>query len=228
VGGWVPATQNPKVLSEAQGAVISDHFWVIFGGFDSTYDQATADTYALDLDDPNAEWQKQDDYPLAPGITHAANVVVGSKLYVCGGYLGGHPGPHVEQCFVFDFSIAAGTGQWSQLPALPAGRGGGGLTFDSTLNTLMYAGGAERPNADFRGIPILDFFTRVYTVDYLHAWTLNLNNLAAGWEPHRFCNSLGRGNEGAPLLSWWTTRGRRIPFEPRQQLRVGCGRAKLD
>jgi len=181
VGGWEPAKQNPKVLSEAQGAVIGHH-WVIFGGFDTGYDQATADTYALDLDDPNAEWVKQDDYPLAPGITHAANVVVDSKLYVCGGYLGGHPGPHVEQCFVFDFTISAGTtGQWSSLSDLPAGRGGGGLTYDTTLNTLTYAGGAERPNAGVTFFPILDYFTRVYTIDYRHAWTLDLNDMAAGW-----------------------------------------------
>jgi hypothetical protein len=32
-----------------------------------------------------------DDLPVAAGITHGAFAVVGLKLYMCGGYLGGHP-----------------------------------------------------------------------------------------------------------------------------------------
>jgi len=167
----------PKLLAESQGGVIGDYL-LLTGGFDYSFSETTTDTYKLDLTDPDAAWQKQDSYPLADGITHGAAVVIGDKFYICGGYLGGHPGPHIPNCFVFDNTVEPGTiGQWSALPDMPDGRGGGGLVHDSTLNALTYAGGAERPNADQ-----WFYFSAVYTVDYQNTWTLDLDNLEAGWK----------------------------------------------
>lgn len=176
VGGWEPAKQMPKPLAEAQGGVIGNYFFVTCG-FDTGFFQTTTDTYRRDLSKPDAEWEKQDDYPLDEGVTHGATVVIGDKFYICGGYLGGHPGPHIPNCFVFDNSVAPGQGQWTALPDMPDGRGGGGLTYDSTLNKITYAGGAERPNADKEW-----YFTAVYTVDYLHAWSLDLGDPEAVWQ----------------------------------------------
>jgi len=74
---------------------------VIAGGFHEPPDggirAATNKSWKLDTSDPTANWIPNDDLPdsLALGVTHGATVIVGDKLYICGGYLGGHPGPHV-------------------------------------------------------------------------------------------------------------------------------------
>jgi hypothetical protein len=89
-------------------------------------------------------------------------------------FVGGHPGPHTDACFVYDHSIAPGTGlQWKTFPSLPDGRSGGGLCYSKTRNALVYAGGAERPSST------------VY-IDYPHTWMYLLGNhgtAAAGWKP---------------------------------------------
>jgi hypothetical protein len=74
--------------AEAQGGIIGDDL-VIISGFTMGYKQATNKVYALNLRDPLAPWRPMDNLPVSPGITHGAYVVVGFKLYMCGGYVGG-------------------------------------------------------------------------------------------------------------------------------------------
>jgi N-acetylneuraminic acid mutarotase len=66
--------------------------FVIASGFFETVKQATNQTYALDTSDPNATWRRMDDLPIALGVTHAPAVIVGTKMYMIGGYLGGNLG----------------------------------------------------------------------------------------------------------------------------------------
>ena len=61
---------------------------LLISGFTIHYGQATAQCFALDLTNPDAEWRRMDDLPVHEGITHGAFVVIGMKLYMCGGYLG--------------------------------------------------------------------------------------------------------------------------------------------
>jgi hypothetical protein len=70
--------------------MIGDDYLVI-SGFSMSYKLATAKNYALRMRDPAAQWRAMDDLPVTAGITHGAFAVVGLKLYMCGGYLGGHP-----------------------------------------------------------------------------------------------------------------------------------------
>ena len=159
-------------VAEAQGAMIGNDF-VVISGFhepDGGYDAATAKNYALDTTNSNASWRRMDDLPVSQGITHAGFVVIGNKFYMCGGYLGGHPGPHIKTCLVYDHSKDPGSGQWSYLPDLPLGRAGGGMIYDTNSNSLVFAGGAERPDP---GNPD--------AVDYRHTWKLDLGNKGAGW-----------------------------------------------
>ncbi len=86
-------------------------------------------------------------------------------------YLGGHPGPAINDCAVYDHSKSPGSGQWSLLPKLPADRAGGGMIYDEEKNSLIFAAGAVRP---IPGNPNAD--------DYSDTWSLNLGNIGAGWQ----------------------------------------------
>lgn len=106
------------------------------------------------------------------GITHAALSRVGTKVYLCGGYLGGHPGPHVSDCFVYDHSIPPGSQQqWSRFASLPnGGSAGGGMIYDTARNTLFYAGGGQRR---IIGSP--------HPVDIDNTWKIRLSDPRSGW-----------------------------------------------
>jgi hypothetical protein len=116
-----------------------------------------------------------DDMPLPMGITHMATVGVnGTLVYLCGGYYGSHPGPHTPICFLYNHSILPGMGkQWSYLPSLPNnGSAGGGMIYNTKLNTLFYAGGGQRLQRN-----------NVHPVDVNDTWKLTLGNISNGWVP---------------------------------------------
>ena len=92
---WEPnSVKYVMPIAEAQGAMIGNDFVLISGFNDGEggYSDATVLNYARDMTVPNAPWRAVDPLPTGYGITHGAFVVVGSKLYMCGGYQGGHPG----------------------------------------------------------------------------------------------------------------------------------------
>lgn len=159
-------------MAESQGALIGTDF-VLVSGFNDGYGQTTNEAYYLDMSSPFATWQQTDSLPTPYGITHSAFVVVGTKLYMCGGYEAGHPGPDVADCLVYDHAAPPNT-RWSgsaAFPDLPEGRSGGGLIFDIKENALVFAAGADRPqrgNAD--------------AYDQPDTWYLSLSNMGAGWQ----------------------------------------------
>jgi hypothetical protein len=111
-----------------------------------------------------------DDLPAPDGVTHAGFAVVGQKLYMCGGYLGGNPGPDIPDCFVYDHSVQPGTsGQWSAFQPLPEGRGGGGMVYDTNRNSLIFAAGADRKQGSRD------------TYDPPTTWMYDFDNVSAGW-----------------------------------------------
>jgi hypothetical protein len=158
-------------VAEAQGIVIGNDL-VVVSGFFNGFDRATAQTFALDTIAATAVWRRMDDLPVPEGITHAAFVVVGAKLYMCGGYIGGHPGLHVDNCLIYNHAMSPGSGQqWSSFAPLPdGGRAGGGMVYDTARDTLYFAAGAQRP---IKGNPNAD--------DYNNTWKLSLSNPADGW-----------------------------------------------
>ena len=148
--------------------------FVIAGGYLESVKNATCRTYALDTTDPNASWRRMDDCQIDLGVTHAATVVVGTKLYLLGGYLGANIGAdgigqEIADVLVYDHSALPGN-QWSRLPNLPAGRAGGGVFYDSTANALLYGAGAIRPNSGQR-----------YAVDQPETWVYSFGNPSDGW-----------------------------------------------
>jgi hypothetical protein len=161
----------PLNVAEAQGAMIGNDL-VVVSGFRDKWTNATAQTYARTVTSSGSNWRRMDDLPVPQGISHGSFVVVGQKFYMCGGYLGGSPGPHTSYCLVYNHAQAPGSGrQWSFLASLPDnGRGGGGLVYDSGRNALYFAGGAQRPNPG-----------QTYAVDKNTTWMYSLDNPAAGW-----------------------------------------------
>jgi N-acetylneuraminic acid mutarotase len=156
----------PIPVGEANGGLVGNDL-VIISGFYNGVNQCTTQNYALDITNPSASWRRMDDHPIALGISHTMTVIVGMKIYMCGGYVGGDPGPHTDQCFVYDHSIAPGTtGQFSTFPNLPdTGRAGAGIVYDTASNALIFAGGATRPN----------------TIDRPDTWMYSLANPSVGW-----------------------------------------------
>lgn len=169
--GWQGFTPDYPIASpEAQAERIGNDL-IAFGGFNSDFTSVTNRCYARDILVPKSPWRRMDDMPIATGITHAATVVIGTKMYMCGGYEGRPPGPHVANCFIYDHSKAPGTGQWSHFTPLPNnGSAGGGMIYDTLMNALYYSGGAQRLKSGSR-----------VAYDQNHTWKFSFDNPTAGW-----------------------------------------------
>ena len=175
---WTNTRDTPESypidIAEGQGGMIGTDF-VIASGYFGGYSSATVETYAYDTSDPNAVWQRMDDMPIELGITHAATVVVGTKMYIAGGYLGGNSGhggvgQEIADVLVYDHLVSPGNGQWSTLPSLPEGRSGGGMFYDSAANALVFGAGAVRP-----------FEANRFAIDKQETWMYSFDNPEAGW-----------------------------------------------
>lgn len=152
--------------------MIGDDF-VIISGFSKSWNLTTTKVFALNVSETDPIWRRMDDLPSPDGngITHAATAIAASKLFMCGGYVGGNPGPATDLCFVYDHSVEPGSKQWSSLlPKLPDVRAGGGMVYDTNMNALFFSGGAMRPIPNER-----------YAEDRNDTWMLDLDDLNLGW-----------------------------------------------
>ena len=164
------APDFPNATEEAQSERIGNDL-ISTGGFFNRFKNVTTATFARDISSPNMPWRRMDDMPVAVGITHGATVVIGMKMYMCGGYSGPPPGPHVADCLIYDHSKAPGTGQWSTFTSLPnGGTAGGGMIYDNARNALYYVGGAQRPSPGSR-----------FAIDLNNTWKFSFDNPGAGW-----------------------------------------------
>jgi Kelch motif len=175
----------PLSPNEAQGGFVGDDF-VITGGFYPDASKVTVQTWAYRSPPSSGagaagSWERRADYPISAGVTHAAFAVdyTSDRLYMCGGYLGGNPGPATARCFVYRSS----TNAWSVLPDLPSPRGGGGLTYSRSSNTLIFATGAQRVVVGGQD-----------AVDFVTAWTLDLNSATTTGTWVAVADSLLAGN----------------------------------
>jgi hypothetical protein len=148
------------------GAMIGDDL-VVVSGFDDGFDGVTKRVYALKTSDPTADWREMDPVPTDDGFSHAAYSVKDSIMYICGAYVGPSPGPDSPICLKYNHAAAKGK-QWSYLPELPDGRGGGSLHYLEETNSLMFSTGAIRSDGSWE--------------DMDNVWELSLNNVNAGWK----------------------------------------------
>jgi hypothetical protein len=136
----------PFAVKETQGVLIGSDI-VIISGFMNGLVSGTNQTYARDITGQKGiGWRRMDDMPVAIGVTHGAFAVVGKKIYFCGGFYGGNPGPHTDKCFVYNH-VAPPTQQRNTFSSLPgAGTGGAGMVCDSrTTPCIMQLGGSAIP-----------------------------------------------------------------------------------
>jgi hypothetical protein len=148
------------------GAMIGKDF-VVVSGFTGNWDKVTKKVYALDTTDSKAVWREMDEVPTSQGFSHAAFAVDGLTMYICGQYVGPSPGPDAPTCLKYEHGASKGK-QWSFLPDLPDGRGGGGMFYLKETNSLLYSTGAIRHGGNW--------------IDFKSTWELKLSNIRDGWK----------------------------------------------
>ena len=153
------------------GLLVGDDM-VSFSGFINSFRDVTNQTFARDITNANSTWRRMDDMPLQFDVTHAAAAIVGTKVYLCGGYRGAHPGPHTPLCYLYDNSITPGTGQqWTRFADIPNnGTAGACMVYDATRRTLYYIGGGQRL------VP-----GRPESVDTNNTWKFDFLQPSSGW-----------------------------------------------
>jgi N-acetylneuraminic acid mutarotase len=155
---WSKAANSPVARTEAETAVVNGKMYC-FGGYtnSSLVPEAVADVY----DPVSNTWKAITSMPT--GETHAGTCSDSRYVYMAGGYTG--PGGAGNQTFattnVFRYDTVTNT--WSNLPGLPQSRGAGGLVLLG--DTLHFFGGTD-----------------IARKDRDEHWTLNLDDLSAGWQ----------------------------------------------
>jgi N-acetylneuraminic acid mutarotase len=141
--------------SEGMGAVVNGKLY-IFGGYVDTTFKPTRRSDVYDI--ATNRWSQIADLPF--GSSHVGTTVVGTSIYFAGGY----PATATNQTFSTDavWRYDTTTNTFSDMPKLPAPRGGAALV--ALGRTLHFFGGSDR-----------------FRTDAAQHWALDLDNLAAGW-----------------------------------------------
>jgi N-acetylneuraminic acid mutarotase len=154
---WNSIASVPTAGVEATGAAVGTKMYV-FGGYYNNVWLPTNKAFVYDT--AKNTWST---LPAVPkNLTHGATVVNGDNLIVAGGYSTNSSG---GQTFALNnvWNFNTDTNTWSNLPNLPAARGSGGLA--KMGNILHFFGGVDGNR-----------------VEQPTHWTLDLNNLGAGWQ----------------------------------------------
>jgi N-acetylneuraminic acid mutarotase len=156
---WQTATSHPIERFESNGLAAFGKLWVI-GGFDKYTAQSSPRS---DVYDPATDrWTRIKDMPIT--VTHVPAVLVGTTIWMVGGFVGDHPGPSTRDVWKYDTA----TDTWTRGPSLPQPRGAGGAAYLD--GWLHYFGGGNRKKGQLG-----------YPSETEH-WALDLSNEAAGWQ----------------------------------------------
>lgn len=153
---WTTVAPTSVGRSEGMGAVVNDKLY-LFGGY---VDRTFKPTSRGDVYDPATNtWRQIASLPF--GVSHMGNTVIGDSIYFAGGYPATSTGQTFSTSAVWRYDTTTNT--FSNLPGLPAGRGGGALV--ALGRTLHFFGGSDAARKDAAS-----------------HWRLDLDNLAAGWQ----------------------------------------------
>jgi N-acetylneuraminic acid mutarotase len=138
---WTTKAAAPIGRSEAMVAAVGGKMW-LFGGY--TDGTATASGRVDTYDPATNTWAKVNTtMPLA--TTHSGCTVIGTDVYLAGGYHGGSGG---QQTFASNqvWKYSTTTNTWTRMTDLPDARGGGALV---ALNgQLHFMGGSDLTRKD--------------------------------------------------------------------------------
>lgn len=138
---------------EAQSAKVGDKLYVISGFLNNLVNTDVIEIYNTTTD----VWSTGTPIPLA--VTHMGVTVVGTDIWVVGGFAGNHPGVATNLVQIYNTV----TDSWSNGPALPAPRGSGAAVFN---NGKIHFFGGLLPD-------------RVTDTD--EHYILDINNQGLGW-----------------------------------------------
>jgi N-acetylneuraminic acid mutarotase len=152
---WQTVASTALPRSEGMGAVVNGKLYLFGGYIDTTFKP----TQRGDVYDPATNrWTQVANLPF--GVSHMGTTVVGDSMYFAGGY----PATSTNQTFstraVWQYNTLTNT--FTNLPLLPAARGGGALV--ALGRELHFFGGSDSSRRDAA-----------------QHWALDLDNLAAGW-----------------------------------------------
>jgi N-acetylneuraminic acid mutarotase len=129
----------------------------VLGGLFSSSGRILATTRNDVYNPATNTWTRLKDAP--EKLTHAGTVIVGSDIWLIGGYVGDHPGPATNHVWKYNTT----TDTWTRGPNLPFMRGAGGAAL---VDNKIYFFGGMNYNRDWSAP---------------NTWALDLGNLAAGW-----------------------------------------------
>lgn len=160
--------------TELMKAVVNDKLYLLGGYINNKY----LSVARMDVYDPaNNTWAQLPDMPVK--ISHAGVAYDSRYIYMAGGYTVNAAGTKqvfgMKNAYRFDTQ----TNKWETLPSLPVYRGAGSMVLVG--RTLYYMGGFDQNMGDQSGI-----------------YTLNLDNLSAGWAQKG--NMPGANNHFALIL----------------------------
>jgi N-acetylneuraminic acid mutarotase len=156
---WTTGASSPIVRAEAVGGMVNGILYV-FGGFNNEGSDTTSIPLQSECDSYNPAtntWTRLVSFP--EPFTHSQEVIVGTNIWFCGGYIGNHPGPGTTHVWIYNTL----NDSWSRGPDLPQARGAGAAALVG--NTIYFTGGMD--------------ITR--TIDENTTWGLDLTNQSAGW-----------------------------------------------
>jgi N-acetylneuraminic acid mutarotase len=152
---WTTVAPTTVGRSEGMGAVVNGKLYLFGGYVDTTFKP----TSRGDVYNPATNtWTQVASLPF--GVSHMGTVVIGDSIYFAGGY----PATATNQTFsttaVWRYDTTTNT--FSDLPKLPAARGGGALT--AVGRVLHFFGGSDSARKDAA-----------------QHWQLDLDHLTGGW-----------------------------------------------
>jgi N-acetylneuraminic acid mutarotase len=155
---WATKANAPFKFAEGSAASVGGKFYAL-GGYDTTSPSWQATNKVSRYDPTTNTWDARAPMPLR--LTHIGVASDDRFIYVAGGYITNSQGIQIfasKSAFKYDTQ----TNAWTSLPNLPLARGAGATVLVN--RTLHFFGGVD--------------LNRVDRTDH---WTLNLDNVSAGW-----------------------------------------------
>src|SRR5215467_12989663 len=118
---WSKATPLPRALDEMQAATVNGKIYLVGGAWDDRSEGKVVEHYTdgfmTEFDPQTNQWSERSRGP--EGLTHQGIAVLNGKIYLAGGFAGGH---HTEpSASVFSYDPA--TDKWQKLAPLSDVRG---------------------------------------------------------------------------------------------------------